>query len=97
MEMKDFDILSCLMQIEEKQVVEYCNKCGRIKQLCRCKPRTNADMIRSMTDEELATYLIQLTEVIRTCDVCEPTYRDSGDCDCQCETGVLSWLKMKIE
>ena len=57
--------------------------------------KTNADRIRSMSDEELATYIIKLTEVIRTCDVCEPTYRENGECDCHCENGVLRWLRME--
>ena len=59
--------------------------------------KTNADRIRSMTDEELATYLIRLTEVIPTCEVCEPAYRETGDCNCQCEVGVLNWLKTEIK
>ena len=67
------------------------------RQCDKFKPITNADRIRSMTDEELADYLIKLTEVVPTCEVCEPTYRETGDCDCQCETGVLRWLKMEIE
>ena len=38
--------------------IEYCEKCGYIKQQCQCeKPMTNADRIRNMTDEELAEYL----------------------------------------
>ena len=60
-------------------------------------PTTNADRIRCMTDEELADYLIKLTEIIRTCDICEPIYRENGECNCQCETGVLNWLNMEIE
>ena len=77
-------------------MIEYCDKCGWIKQQCECEePITNADRIRSMTDKELTTYLIQLTEVVKTCEVCEPTYRENGDCDCHCESGVLRWLKMK--
>lgn len=38
--------------------IEYCEKCGYIKQQCQCeKPMTNADRIRNMTDEELAEFL----------------------------------------
>lgn len=58
---------------------------------------TNADKIRNMTDEELSTYLIKLTEVSHTCDICEPIYRENGDCNCHCEDGVLRWLKMEEE
>lgn len=90
-------LINYTKECEKKHQVEYCNKCGMIKPLCKCKPKTNADRIRSMTDEELAMYLIQLTEVVKTCDVCEPTYRENGDCDCHCENGVLRWLKMERE
>ena len=38
--------------------IEYCERCGYIKPQCECdKPKTNADRIRSMTDEELAEFL----------------------------------------
>ena len=60
---------------------------------------TNADRIRSMTDEELADYLIKLTEIIRTCDLCGSLYIDNGDCncDCDCKAGVIKWLKTEIK
>lgn len=61
------------------------------------KSITNADRIRSMTDEELAKYLIKLTEVIHTCDLCKPLYKENKSCDCHCEAGVLRWLKMEIK
>lgn len=39
--------------------VEYCDKCGWIKQQCTCEePITNADKIRSMTDEELVQIIL---------------------------------------
>lgn len=59
--------------------------------------RTNADRIRHMTDEELADYLIKLTEIIRTCDICEPTFLENGSCNCECEIGVLKWLQTEIK
>ena len=58
---------------------------------------TNEDKIRKMKDKELATYLVILTEVGHTCDICEPTYRENGCCDCHCEKGVLRWLKTEEE
>lgn len=37
----------------------YCSMCGYIEKQCECnKSKTNADRIRSMTDEELAEKLI---------------------------------------
>lgn len=52
--------------------IEYCEKCGYIKQQCECeKPMTNADRIRSMTDEELAKFLEAVTcETHGWCDDC---------------------------
>ena len=47
-------LINYTKECEVKQQVEYCNKCGMIKPLCKCKPKTNADRIRSMTDEEFA-------------------------------------------
>ena len=95
MEMKDFDILSCLMKIEEKQVVEYCNKCGRIKQLCRCKPITNADRIRSMTDEELAKFIADGEEWEEICDKCEQF--DGCKDNTFCASKALEWLQTETE
>ena len=61
--------------------------------------KTNADKIRNMADEELADYLIKLTEIIRTCDICGSLYIEGDDCncDCDCKAGVLRWLKTKIK
>ena len=60
---------------------------------------TNADRIRSMTDEELTDYLIKLTEIIRTCDICGLPYIENGDCSCNCDckAGVLKWLKSEVK
>ena len=61
--------------------------------------KTNADRIRHMTDEELANYLIKLTEIIRTCDICGLPYIENGDCSCNCDckAGVLKWLKAEVK
>lgn len=38
--------------------MEYCYKCGWVKQQCQCeKPMTNADRIRNMSDEELVKFI----------------------------------------
>lgn len=72
--------------------VEYCDKCGFIKQQCECpEPMTNADRIRAMSDEELATVMMcpnenGLAEI---------------DCDksdsCNCYECLLKWLQEKVE
>ena len=76
-------------------MVEYCDKCGWIKQQCQCEePMTNADKIRSMTDEELAEFIaygISWREICNECN-CKEYCDDETDC----KHGVLKWLKNKI-
>ena len=72
--------------------VEYCDKCGFINQQCECpEPRTNADRIRAMSDEELAMTMMcpnenGLAEI---------------DCDqndsCNCYECLLKWLRAEVE
>ena len=55
---------------------------------------TNADRIRSMTDEELAEWLCEHVDCGEGC----PNFhgymctRDCGDC----EVGLLDWLKQEV-
>lgn len=56
------------------------------------KPQTNADRIRSMSDEELCKFLGEC----KFCDICEEgcdscTY--NGDCDKR----LLDWLQQPLE
>ena len=66
--------------------------CGLFKQ----KPQTNADRIRSMTDEELAEWVRQYGDCILThccaCDICVPTMEDMS-----CKDWILKWLKQEVE
>lgn len=48
---------------------------------------TNADRIRSMTDEELANTI--------TDDLCDRVCHSPLSCDGNCETQVLAWLKQE--
>lgn len=52
---------------------------------------TNADKLRSMTDEELANIVKFWLE----CDDC-PLQNDRG-CNGNCELGALKWLKQAVE
>ena len=54
-------------------------------------PKTNADRIRQMTDEELAD---KLTE---KCAVCAYHYAECETKFCMCEEGVLKWLKQEVK
>ena len=52
------------------------------------KPMTNADRIRTMTDEELANSI--------TDDLCDRVCHSPLSCDGNCETQVLAWLKQEV-
>jgi hypothetical protein len=57
----------------------------------RPKPKTNADYIRSMTDEELAKWLDY--EYSR-CEWCNIDKIGTDDCsDIDCTACILDWLK----
>ena len=72
-----------------------CKKCGAwivSGSLCEdCKPMTNGDKIRAMTDEELAD---KLTD---KCAVCAYHYAECETKFCLCEEGVLKWLKQEVQ
>ena len=74
---------------------EYCNGCTHSTFLHKWEPRrvTNADRIRSMTDEELAGVL--LTHKCKGCDW------DGGYCggkaEIACRKEILLWLKEEVQ
>lgn len=53
------------------------------------KVKTNADHIRSMTDEELAR--------VFTDDLCELLCHHPCTCDSECESHMLTWLKQECK
>lgn len=70
---------------QRKGICRTCNGSGK-------KPMTNADRIRSMTDEELCEFLGEY----KFCDICEEgcdscTY--NGDCDKR----LLDWLQQPAD
>ncbi len=63
-------------------------------------PVTNADKIRAMTDEELATFL----ETFGCCHYCSEHHRLGGarfysdeKCDGHCQDHLLEWLQRPVE
>lgn len=67
--------------------VEYCDKCGFIKQQCECPdPKTNADRIRAMSDEELVCVI--------ECPYDTDRYACGKRTDCYSCT--LKWLQEKV-
>lgn len=58
--------------------------------------KTNADRIRSMTDEELAEFLHDFDE----CDYCDKAECDSctrDDCDTHSVKSLVAWLQKECE
>lgn len=55
---------------------------------------TNADKIRSMTDEELANYLCEIID----CEVCKSFIIKNEVCNCKNRfpQGILEWLKGSV-
>lgn len=73
----------------------YCCNCGAMQYMDKCEkpcdtiePITNADRIRSMSDEELCEMLTMGTGGF-DCGTC----RDSNECDRECELHCAEWLK----
>lgn len=58
------------------------------------KPKTNADRIRAMSDEELA----EVFEGGFHCEACsEGSKGRKNECDLKCEEHCLQWLKQPAE
>lgn len=58
---------------------------------------TNAERIKSMTDEELARVITDVAFDLYNCNECEQrlmtTIKPRGNCDNRCGLCVLIWLK----
>lgn len=77
----------------------YCCNCGAMQYMDKCEkpcdtiePITNADRIRSMSDEELCEMLTIGTGGF-DCGTC----RDSNACDRECELHCAEWLKQPMK
>ena len=58
------------------------------------KPDTNADRIRAMTDEELARFLVDISnDCTSRCECCAYTRR----CTDKCIGGVRDWLRQPVK
>lgn len=63
--------------------------CKEVNRMDKKKPQTNADRIRSMTDEELAGFLKEVKEDYQWAN---PDYPDCEDCG-----EWLNWLQSEAE
>ena len=70
------------MKFTTDQSISFC-----IGKKCPDRKESNADRIRSMTDEELAKSI--------TDDLCDRVCHSPLSCDGNCETQVLAWLKQE--
>lgn len=77
----------------------YCCNCGAMQYMDKCEkpcdtiePITNADRIRSMSDDELCEMLTIGTGGF-DCGTC----RDSNECDRECELHCAEWLKLPVK
>ena len=84
--------------------VFYCLKCGGFfKQatVMECndlnKPLTNAQKIRSMSDEELAKAIFNWLFMKEHCDMCVPEMQTPKKCNGRCTSGILRWLQRPAE
>ena len=72
------------MKFTTEQSISFC-----VGKKCPDRKESNADRIRSMTDEELANTI--------TDDLCDRVCHSPLSCDGNCETQVLAWLKQECE
>lgn len=90
------DCMECTNFIEchySGQLTGRLTSCPDFKQ----KPKTNADRIRAMTDEELMQLLFTKISCGNICSFCVPTMRTERKCDGHCKNGVLEWLQQPAE
>lgn len=69
----------------------------RAKQCRAYKPKTNADKIRSMTDEDLSQFLCNGIENV-FCDLCTKCSCRYAHCkDELCKTNLSEWLEQTVK
>lgn len=71
-----------------------CSKCITSSDFTGFVPKTNADRIRSMSDEELAEFLIDHHNY--PCKYCVHCWKDSEN-DVGCKGALMRWLKSEVK
>ena len=59
------------------------------------KPKTNADRIRAMSDEELAEFLSRGLK--EPCDCCQLAIFEGACTETLCEDAMVKWLQQPVE
>ena len=81
-------------KVEEKMYMDFLEYCLD-NATDNSEPLTNADRIRSMTDEELAKFLSCDCEYVINCKTCKEPVNEYGSCSGLCRYEYLRWLKSK--
>ena len=88
------------MPMSRKSMIKpykHCKKCGALivsGELCEdCKPITNADRIRQMTDEELVK---SIGLACKRCAYYKVGYGECFGLNKDCTAGNLEWLKQEV-
>jgi hypothetical protein len=91
------DCPNCKFELYEADEIP-CKDCGiDDREYWQPKPKTNADRIRAMSDEELMQLLFTKISCGHICSFCVPTMRTERKCDGHCRNGVLKWLQQPAE
>ena len=88
------DCNRCKNELKDSKEIP-CNECGNERE--GYEPKTNADAIRNMSDEELAKRIFLEFDVKDVCRFCIPTMRTEGKCDGKCKSGILQWLQSEVK
>lgn len=75
------------------------DRLGEFEDKAEQKPQTNADRIRSMSDEELAKLLLEADQGNFTVDVCDEKYcvPESHKCPHDCTAAAIKWLQSPVK
>lgn len=71
--------------------------CAKFNRKVESIPVTNADNIRTMSDEELARFLYRADDGNLTVDVCDEKYCDPHHCQHDCTSAILRWLQQPVK
>lgn len=77
---------------EHEQLVAWLSELKQLREDANRQRKTNANRIRQMSDEELAEWLDCETET--GCNVCS---KHPTQCDVNCYSGYLEWLKKEAD
>ena len=93
--MAEFESCMNCKHLTKKETDFPCNECKHgVNVKDHYKPRSNADHIRSMSDEELAGFLDEFDSV-SGCDMC--SIRGNCHIESKCIEGFLGWLKSETK